>query len=133
MDLIVDANILFAALIKDSISYEILLLGEFYFFTPEYIFQEFMKHEEEILEKTKRSKEEFYTALEILKEKIYIFPLDKLTTYLPKAQEICPDPNDEAYFALALKLNCAIWSNDKELKNQKYIRVYNTKELLEII
>ena len=133
MNLVVDANILFAALIKDSISYEILVFGKFHFFTPEYIFQELVKHKEEILNKTKRSKKEFYIALGILKEKINIVPLTDLIEYLPRAQEICPDPNDEAYFTLALKLNCAIWSNDKELKNQNKIKVYSTKDLLEVI
>jgi len=43
-----------------------------------------------------------------------------------------PDPDDMAYFALALKLNCAIWSNDKKLKEQDKVKVYNTHELSKI-
>ena len=38
-----------------------------------------------------------------------------------------------AYFALALKLNCAIWSNDKKLKEQNKIQVCSTHELSKII
>ncbi len=41
-----------------------------------------------------------------------------------------PDENDIIYFALALKLKCCIWSNDKALKRQDRIMVLSTKELL---
>lgn len=34
-----------------------------------------------------------------------------------------------AYFALALKLKCPIWSNDKKLKEQNIITIYHTHEL----
>jgi predicted nucleic acid-binding protein len=36
---------------------------------------------------------------------------------MERAREICPDENDGDYFAVALELNCAIWSNDKKLKD----------------
>ena len=42
------------------------------------------------------------------------------------------DEKDTHYVALALKLNCQIWSNDNDLKKQnKKVKVYNTRELLE--
>ena len=46
---------------------------------------------------------------------------------------ISPDEKDTAYFALALKLKCAIWSNDKKLKEQDKVTVYNTGELMKLI
>jgi predicted nucleic acid-binding protein len=49
------------------------------------------------------------------------------------AKKICPDPKDAFYFAAALKLNCAIWSNDKELKNQNYVKVYSTSDLVKML
>jgi predicted nucleic acid-binding protein len=42
---------------------------------------------------------------------------------------MCPDENDLEYFALALKLRYAIWSQDKTLKQQQIIRIYSTEEL----
>ncbi|MBI2152065.1 hypothetical protein HYU21_05030 [Candidatus Woesearchaeota archaeon] len=36
------------------------------------------------------------------------------------------------YFALALKLNCALWSNDKKLREQSEVKVYNTYELVKL-
>ena len=129
MDLVVDANVLFAVLIKDSFSYNLLFSDRFHLFTPEYIFTEFEKHKEEILEKTERTTEEFFRLLEILKRKIVLIPLEELILYVNEAENITPDPDDMTYFALALKLNCAIWSNDKKLKEQDRIKVYHTHEL----
>ncbi len=132
MDLVVDANILFAALIKDSFSYSLLFSGEFHLFASEYIFAEFDKHKEEILEKTERTTEEFFRLLEVLKRRITIVPLEELTEYVETAENISPDPGDIVYFALALKFNCPIWSNDKKLKQQDKVKVYHTHELMKL-
>lgn len=55
MELIVDANILFAALIKQSVTATLLCRSDIRFYTPEYIFEEFKKYEGDILIKTKRN------------------------------------------------------------------------------
>lgn len=129
MDLVIDANVLFSALIKDSFAYNLLFSGSFHIFTPEYIFTELEKHKEEILKKTERTAEEFFRLLETLKRRIIIVPLEELVHYIDEAEELTPDPYDMVYFALALKLSCAIWSNDKKLKEQGKVKVYNTHEL----
>ncbi len=48
-----------------------------------------------------------------------------------QAKSICPDPDDIQYFALALKLGCPIWSNDKALKEQNTVEVISTGELID--
>ena len=55
---------------------------------------------------------------------------EDLIAYMEEADLITPDPDDVMYFALALKLNCSIWSNDKKLKHQDKIKVYFTEELV---
>ena len=40
MDMVVDANIIFSALIKKGTNYSLLFREEFQFFTPEYIILE---------------------------------------------------------------------------------------------
>ena len=132
MDLVVDANVLFAVLIKDSFSYHLLFSGKFYLYTPEYIFTEFEKHKQEILSKTERTPEEFFQLLDILKRRIVLIPLEELITSVDEADKLTPDPDDMAYFALALKMNCAIWSNDKKLKEQKKVKIYHTHELAKL-
>lgn len=133
MDLVVDANVIIAAIIKESTSYALLFREDFRLYTTEYIFTEIEEHKEEILKKTKKTESDFYKLIETLKRRISLVPLEELVPYLDKAEQICPDPDDVVYFALALKLNCAIWSNDKDLKEQNRIRIYYTHDLVKII
>jgi len=67
MKLIVDANILFSALIKDGLTAELLISDKLQFFAPEFLFIEFAKYKDLILRKTHRNEEEFNHFLEILK------------------------------------------------------------------
>jgi predicted nucleic acid-binding protein len=53
MRLFVDANILFSALIKDSLTAKILVDDRLKLYTPEFLFEEFAKYEDYILKKTK--------------------------------------------------------------------------------
>ena len=129
MDLVIDANVLFSALIKGGFSYHLLFSGKFHLFTPEYIFTELEKHKEELMNKTDRTTEEFYRLLETLKRRVVIIPFEELVPYVGEAEKLTPDPDDMAYLALALKLDCPIWSNDRRLKEQNKIEVYNTYEL----
>ena len=131
MQLVLDANILFAALIKDSTTHEIIISELAEFFTPEFILEEFYTHKKEILDKTKRTPEEFERVFEDLKERIIVIPKEEYQTFLESAANISPDPKDVPYLALALKFKIPIWSNDRKLKeNQSYIKVYSTKDLI---
>lgn len=91
MDLVVDANVLFAALIKDSFSYQLLFSEKFHLFTPEYVFIEIEKHRRELLDKTERSADNFYELLDALKRRIILMPLEELTEYVEEAEKITPD------------------------------------------
>ena len=59
MDLVVDANILFAALIKDGITAKLLFLDDLHLYAPEFLLDEFNKHRNYLLNKTHRTKEDF--------------------------------------------------------------------------
>ncbi|MFT4304504.1 MAG: PIN domain-containing protein [Candidatus Woesearchaeota archaeon] len=130
MELIIDANVLFSALLKDSVTSDLLFKNTLY--APEFIIEEFKKYKEELKKKTKRSEEDFIRFFQILENNITLIPKEALKPYIKKAEIISPDPKDVLYFALALKLKCAIWSQDKALKNQKSVVVYNTEELYNI-
>ncbi|MEK6895807.1 MAG: PIN domain-containing protein [Nanoarchaeota archaeon] len=133
MKLVVDANILFSLLIKEGINKNIVSNLLFDFYTPSFIIEEFEKHEEEIINKSHRTKEDFMRLFEEMKEVIKIVDSEQLINYIDEAEQISPDPNDVIYFALALKLNCPIWSNDKKLKDQNKIKVYSTGDILKIL
>lgn len=131
MDLVIDANILFAALIKQGTTSDIIFKHTLY--APEFIFLEFKEHKEEIKEKTKRSEEGFNELLELFERNIILVPKEEIGPFMKKANKISPDPDDAYYVALAMKLKCPIWSNDKELKKkQNEIKVYSTEELVRL-
>ena len=130
MDLVVDANIIFAALVKDGTTIDLLLEPDIHLFAPEFLFEEILKHKDELLKKTRRRAEEFDEIFDILEQKITIIPKEDFESFLEEASKISPDPDDTVYFALALKINAAIWSNDRKLKEQDRIKVYSTKDLL---
>ncbi len=132
MDLIIDANILFAALIKEGKTIELLFNEDTHLFAPEFLLVEFTNHKEEILKKTKRTEEEFNDILEILKNIIAIIPKEEFEEFLKEAETISQDKNDVQYIALALKLRLPIWSNDKDLKQQNKIIIYHTHDLIKI-
>lgn len=128
-----DANILFSILVKDGFNAFIASNPQINLLVPDFIFQEFEEHKEEITSKTKRTTENFKDILDNLLNNIKVIPSE---FYIEKSEEadiISPDKDDVMYFALALKLNCAIWSNDKKLKEQNKIKVYSTEDLMQIL
>jgi len=133
MKIIIDANILFSALIKDSFTAEMMFNENLELLAPSFLIEEFMKYQKLILKKTKREKEDFVKTLHIFKEIIQIIDPREYSNLMEQAKEISPDIDDVVYFAMALKFNCPIWSNDKRLKNQDYIKIISTKDLAQII
>ncbi len=131
LNLVVDANILFAALIKESYTAELMISDKIQLFAPEFLFEEFSKYEHLIEKKTNRSKEEFSQFLDLLKDLITVIPKDIIVPFLARAEKFSPDKKDTIYLALALALKLAVWSNDKNLKKgQKEVKVFSTEALL---
>ncbi|MFH1399254.1 MAG: PIN domain-containing protein [Candidatus Woesearchaeota archaeon] len=133
MRLVVDANILFAALIKASITSALLFDQNIQLFAPEYLLEEFCKHKQTIIKKTNRTATELAEIFQILQARITVVPKQEFSHFLNKAKFISPDKDDTVYFALALRLKCGIWSNDKQLKKQEHIKVYSTADLIGLL
>ena len=132
MDFVIDANIVFAALIKDNVTRFILFRDSIRIFAPEFIFSEIEKYSDEICEKSGKSKDELDEVLNIIMRRVTIIPKEEIQSFIAKAREFSPDPKDASYLALALKLKIPIWSNDKILKEkQRIVEVYNTEEVKE--
>ncbi len=134
MDLVIDANIVISALIsEEGETRNLIFLTKFPLFAPEFLLKEVEKYKELITKKSGLNKESFEIAKSLIFSKINLMSSSEFEKFLPRAKEICPDSNDVEYFALALKLNCPLWSEDKILKKQGSIKVLTTSELLEII
>ncbi|MEW5897260.1 MAG: PIN domain-containing protein [Nanoarchaeota archaeon] len=130
--MVIDANILFASLIKESTTATFLFNPNFKLYCPEFILEEFLKYFGFIQKKMKRTQEEFVTIMHQLYQLITVIPEEEYEQYMEEAEKFSPDDKDVPYFALALRLKCVVWSNDAKLKEQNKVTVYNTKELLNI-
>jgi predicted nucleic acid-binding protein len=131
MDLVIDSNILFAALLKKSGTSDILFKHKLY--APEFIFVEFRKYKDYLKEKTKRTEENFNELFDLFERNVILVPKEEIDPFIEKAEKISPDAKDVPYLALALKLKCGLWSNDGALKEkQSVIQVYSTEELIKM-
>ena len=133
MRLVVDANILFSSLIKDSSTRRIILLDDFELFTPKYVFIELEKHIDYIQKKSNLNKKNIELLVKIIMTDITVIPLDEYKKYIPKAYSIMKniDEDDTAFLAAALYLKIdGIWSNDPHFSKQDKIRTYTTKDLV---
>ena len=130
MDLVVDANILFAAMIKKGYTSKQLFRDDIHLYAPEFLFAEFDKYRDILLMKASRNEDEFDELLRILERRIETIPHEEIGSFLEEAIRISPDEKDVPYIALAIRLHIPIWSNDKLLKKgQNRVSVYNTQEI----
>lgn len=132
MDLVIDANVLFSGLIKNSITADLLFNKNLVLFSPEFVIKEFAKYRNLLIKKSSRSEDQFIQIQHMLNSIIHVIPKEEYSDFIKNAKEISPDIDDVMYFALALKLKCPIWSNDKLLKSQKEVIIYNTQELIKM-
>jgi predicted nucleic acid-binding protein len=133
MELVVDANVLFSALVKDGKTAELLVEDGLVLCAPSRLLNEFESHKKEILDKTHRSPAEFEEALNIFKDRIFFVPTGVFLSSVAEAREVCPDAGDVEYFALALHKKIPIWTNDSQLKKQQRVIIITTNELVNII
>ena len=134
MKLVVDANILFSFFKKDSATRRFILSHpELELFTPVYVFKELDTHKEDVESKSKIDDKVFELTKERLLVYVNLVPSGEFKKFWGDAKRVSPDLDDAQYFALALKLNCPIWSEDKKLKRQTRVRVFSTAELIELL
>jgi len=127
-----DSNILFSALIKDSLTRKMIILYPEPFLFPSVIFDEMEKHKGELLRKSKMRAKEFEALLEILLRKVQIVPIDVLHPYKKQAYDLVKDidVDDTLIIACALAYpGNILWSDDKKLKQQSLVAVINTTEM----
>lgn len=136
LELVIDANILFSALLAKSVTRNLIFNSLIKLYSPEYLLSELNEHlqnDEELKEKLKQTKEETELVVHALLHNIEIIPILEYAPLINKALEISPDEYDAPYFALALYLKLPLWSNEKRLKKQDSIQVFNTQEVLKLL
>lgn len=135
MDLVVDTNVIISALLREGITRKLLFFAPFEFYTVPFAKSEILNHMTELIRKSKLDEEAFQYLTETLFAEIQMVEPDIIKPYREKAIEIMKsiDVYDAPFIALALHLNCPIWSNDRHLKQQNHIKVYSTGEIMDHI
>ena len=136
MKIVVDANIIFSALIKGNQVYIKILNNSD---APDFIFVELEKYENRILRKVS-NRQKMKKIIHKLFKKISIIPKIGLAkTNIRKAYNLCKDidEKDTPYVALALELDAYLWTNDKKLANKLkekgFSKILTTEELIKLI
>ncbi len=133
MKLIIDTNILFSGLMKDSITRKILLSSDFVFYIPDYYLIELYTYNDLLLEKLDSNKEELNNIIELLHDRLIFVPEKEYAGNMKKADEIIGkvDKKDIPFVALTLSIkNDGIWTNDKHFQKKPEIKVYSTREII---
>ena len=133
MKVTVDANILFACLIKDSTTRKLFFNPALSLFAPEFIVAEFARHLVEIRKKSGLKDEELYRLVGSVLSQLVLVPDTDLKPFIPAAASLVNDPKDWLYISCALYKNTIIWSHDLDFSTQKRIPIISTKELMDII
>lgn len=121
-----DANILFAALLRTGITNILLLRDDLQLYAPVSLLKETDKYMAMIRQRTSLSDTELQRFSKLLRRTI---------TFMEVNSEgfTAPDPADADYLCLAENLGIPLWSNDRLLKEQNLVRVITTAELLALL
>ena len=136
MKLVVDTNVLFSFFRENPVR-SIILNSEYLgvkLFAPEYSIEELRANKSKLLKysglKTDKELEFMITTLRFFVE---MKPISFFEEFKEESKQISPDIKDSPFFALALKLDADIWSNEERLKRQSSVKVFNTGEILKIL
>ena len=129
---VIDTNIIFSALLKNSAARKIILSDTFDLFVPEFLFTEIIKYEEVILKKSGMGRENLELLLLLLQSHISVIPFKMFFDFLEADEKEMEkiDMKDTPFIALALKLKIPIWSNDLHFKKQRKVESLNTAEIM---
>lgn len=133
MRFVIDTNIIISAIIKNSVTRDLLLYSNYSFFYPKISFSEIEKHKKLILKKAKINEEGFWKIVSLLCENITFVETSFFENDLHKAKQIMEevDIDDSVFLALALSLeDCKIWSDDKDFEKQDRIEIIKTGDLI---
>ena len=139
MKLIVDTNIVFSAILNSQSWIGQILLhpdDSLIFFSPLFLRKEILNHKQKIKQFTKLSEIELDELIDLVYSKIQfidekLIPKKILKTADELTREI--DFDDAIFIALAIHLNCKLWTGDKKLMNflkmNGFKRIISTNEL----
>ncbi len=131
--MVVDANIILAALLRDSTARALICSGLLRLLSPHYVLSEIKKHKQYVIDESGFSEEGFELILSRLLENIVLVPTVDFEQYVGVALYEMRDIDefDTAFVACTLATDAdGIWSDDKHLSQQTLVRTFTTRELV---
>jgi len=134
MRIVLDANIIIAALMGSRGKLTILTSQNYEFYAPKFIIQEIKKYKNEICERTDWTSEEFNVYFDALLLFIDVLDYEQYQDYIDNAKKVIQDRDlkDVDYIACALSTKADfIWSDDKDFSEQQLVKIKTTDEFIE--
>jgi len=129
MKVVIDTNILFSSLLRESSRLRDLLLeSENTFYAPNYLFVELFRYKEKIKAVGSLPEEDLLNYLQMMLEKINFVQVNLIADkHRQAAYDLCKgvDPKDTVFVALCLELGATLWTGDKRLKNHLLQQGFN--------
>ena len=133
MKLVIDANRIMAALLKDGTSREIIIFSGIEFIAPEHAIEEIIRHKDFLLERSGLAKENFEVLIQLILQYIFIVNEADIKNYTKAANEIMKDidSGDAPFVACALFAKAdGIWSHDKHFDKQTAVKKFTNSDLV---
>ena len=126
---VIDANSFIAGFLRDSTSRKLILSDKLTLFSPDWLINEFERNESELMDKFPISSK-FSETKKLLFRFVKIVPFEEYSKRIEEASRLSKHKKDIPYFALALSLDCPIWSDEKSFKQQSRIEIYSTSDFV---
>lgn len=133
MKLVIDANIVLAGLLRNSVTRALIIDPQLELHAPDQLVPETERRlttASRFRQRLNLSNDEIRTILSFLFAPITMHPKQQHTRALKQALALAPHAEDAPYLALALTLDIPIWSNDRGLQSQNAIEIFTTADVL---
>lgn len=133
--LVVDANILFGALLRDGTNRNLIMHGQLALHAPDWLWDELARNRAFLMQKSRVTQGTFDLLIEGLKDRIRSIPLAAVQCHIDEAlaRLDAKDQLDAPYVAAALAIGGGVWTHDKALGNRAGVPVYTTAEILTVL
>ncbi|MBI2550023.1 hypothetical protein HYV83_02480 [Candidatus Woesearchaeota archaeon] len=116
VEAVLDANVLFRMLISQGDILEILFDDELRLCAPERLKEEFLKHKEDIAEKSKLPLQDLEKLTSLILSRVSLVAINEYKASLPRAKELLgTHEKDEDFVALCLIKDIKVWTYEKLL------------------
>lgn len=131
MRVVVDANVLFAALLKDSATRELLLHAPLEMYAPTWLWDETARNLPDLAKRSHIHKAVLTTLADRLLQRIQPVPEAAMAAHANEALRRCRKSGvrEAPYVACCLAVDAALWSHDRRLLREARVRTMATHEL----